>query len=117
MGLQEQVSDQFLNKREGLHKPVAGLARHLLFVTYSTHLEWTRKPRGSNGASNARRWFALGRLRGEILTPLDRHDDMLTFLKQHLEGKEICRALTERISPASLGDFGKLKELYLKHRG
>ena len=42
---------------------------------------------------------------------------MLTFLKQHLEGKEICRALTERISPASLGDFGKLKELYLKHRG
>ena len=56
---------------------------------------------------------------GEILThtPLDRRDEMLTFLKQHREVKEICRALTERISRASLGDFGKLKELYLKHRG
>lgn len=55
--------------------------------------------------------------RGEILTPLDRRDDMLTFLKQHREGMEICRALTERISRASLGDFGKPKELCLKHRG
>jgi hypothetical protein len=40
----------------------------------------------------------------EILmhTPLDRLDETLTFLKQHGEVKEICRALTERISRASL---------------
>ena len=56
---------------------------------------------------------------GEILThtPLDRRDDMLTFLKQHREEKEICRAPTERISRASSGEFGKRMELYLKHRG
>jgi hypothetical protein len=55
----------------------------------------------------------------EVLThtPLDRLDDTLTFLKQHREVKEICRALTERIASASLDDFGKLKDIYFKHCG
>lgn len=48
---------------------------------------------------------------------LDRLDDALTFLKQHREAKEICRALTQRIASASLDDFGKLKDIYSKHCG
>jgi len=50
-------------------------------------------------------------------TPLDRLDDTLTFLKQHRQAKEICRALRERIASTSLHDFGKLKDIYFKHCG
>jgi hypothetical protein len=49
--------------------------------------------------------------------PLDRLDDTLTFLKQHREVREVCRALTERIARASLSEFGKLKDIYFKHCG
>ena len=50
-------------------------------------------------------------------TPIDRLDDTLTFLKQHREGKEVCGALIERIARAPLEDFGKLKDVYIKHCG
>ena len=50
-------------------------------------------------------------------TPIDRLDETLTFFKRHREGKEVCRALIERIARAPLDDFGKLKDIYIKHCG
>ena len=50
-------------------------------------------------------------------TPVDRLDDALTFVKRHAPSKNIRKALSDRITKASLNDFVRLKELYLKHCG